>query len=206
MPLWILISLFIWLEYPGPILFIKNSVTRGGRNFQQLKFRTMVPYAEIDSGPILSKDGDLRILGMGKFLRKTALDEIPQLINIIKGDMSYVGPRPQRTVLVKGYLDVMPEYAERHAVLPGLAGLAQVVGDYYLTPRQKLRFDRVYIRNMSLGFDLKIIILAFLIAFLRDASGRTMINSSPPYRAIKSSLRIRPRHFRARASRARSPV
>lgn len=176
MPLWIIISLFIWLEYPGPILFIKNSVTRGGRNFQQLKFRTMVPYAEIDSGPILSKDGDLRILGMGKFLRKTALDEIPQLINIIKGDMSYVGPRPQRTVLVKGYLDVMPEYAERHAVLPGLAGLAQVVGDYYLTPRQKLRFDRVYIRNMSLGFDLKIIILAFLIAFYyrwrKDWNGR----------------------------------
>jgi lipopolysaccharide/colanic/teichoic acid biosynthesis glycosyltransferase len=165
LPLWFIISLFIWLEYPGPILFIKNSVTRGGRNFYQLKFRTMVPYAEIDSGPIQSKEGDLRILGMGKFLRKTALDEIPQLINIIKGDMSFVGPRPQRTVLVRGYLEVLPEYAERHAVLPGLAGLAQVVGDYYLTPRQKLRFDRVYIHNMNFGFDFKIIFLAFMIAF-----------------------------------------
>jgi lipopolysaccharide/colanic/teichoic acid biosynthesis glycosyltransferase len=176
LPLWFFISLFIWLEYPGPVIFIKNSVTRGGRNFHQLKFRTMVPNAEIESGPTLSQEGDLRILGMGKILRKTALDEIPQLINIIKGDMSFVGPRPQRTVLVKGYLDVLPEYAERHTVLPGLAGLAQVVGDYYLTPRQKLRFDRVYIKNMNIGFDIKIIFLAFMIAFYyrwrKDWNGR----------------------------------
>jgi len=176
LPLWLIIGLIIWLEYPGPVIFIKNSVTRGGRNFSQLKFRTMVPNAEIDSGPILSRENDFRILGMGRILRKTALDEIPQLINIIKGDMSFVGPRPQRTVLVKGYLDVLPEYAERHAVLPGLAGLAQVVGDYYLTPRQKLRFDRVYIKNMTIGFDFKIIFLAFMIAFYyrwrKDWNGR----------------------------------
>lgn len=176
LPLWLIIALIIWLEYPGPVIFIKNSVTRGGRNFHQLKFRTMVPNAEIDSGPILSRDNDFRILGMGRILRKTALDEIPQLINIIKGDMSFVGPRPQRTVLVKGYLDVLPEYAERHVVLPGLAGLAQVVGDYYLTPRQKLRFDRVYIKNITIGFDIKIIFLAFMIAFYyrwrKDWNGR----------------------------------
>jgi hypothetical protein len=79
--------------------------------------------------------------------------------------MSFVGPRPQRTVLVREYLDTIPEYAVRHRVLPGLAGLAQVAGDYYLTPRQKLRFDRLYIRYIGLGFDLKLILLAFLITF-----------------------------------------
>jgi lipopolysaccharide/colanic/teichoic acid biosynthesis glycosyltransferase len=105
------------------------------------------------------------VLRSGYLLRKTALDELPQLLNILLGEMSFVGPRPQRTVLVQGYLSELPEYAQRHRVLPGLAGLAQVAGDYYLTPRQKLRFDRLYIEYTSLGFDLKLITLAFLITF-----------------------------------------
>ncbi len=164
-PIWILSSLLIWFEDPGPVLFVKNSVGKGGRNFHQYKFRTMVIGAEDHTGPVLSQRGDQRILRVGRLLRKTALDELPQLINILRGEMSFVGPRPQRTVLVLGYLEKMPEYAERHRVLPGLAGLAQVAGDYYLTPRQKLRFDRLYIRYHSLGFDLKLLLLAFLITF-----------------------------------------
>jgi lipopolysaccharide/colanic/teichoic acid biosynthesis glycosyltransferase len=125
----------------------------------------MVREAENNTGPVLASEEDERVLGVGRLLRKTALDELPQLINILRGEMSFVGPRPQRTVLVHGYLETMPEYAERHRVLPGLAGLAQVAGDYYLTPRQKLRFDRLYIRHRSLGFDLKLILLAFAMAF-----------------------------------------
>ncbi len=164
-PVWLLIILLIWLEDPGPLLFIKNSVGKGGINFHQLKFRTMMQGAEDVTGPVLASEDDQRVLHIGRLLRKTALDELPQLINILRGQMSFVGPRPQRTILVHGYLEGMPEYAERHKVLPGLAGLAQVAGDYYLTPRQKLRFDRLYIRHASLGFDLKLIILAFLIAF-----------------------------------------
>jgi lipopolysaccharide/colanic/teichoic acid biosynthesis glycosyltransferase len=113
----------------------------------------------------LASEEDRRVLAVGRILRKTALDELPQLLNILWGKMSFVGPRPQRTVLVHGYLEEMPEYAERHLVLPGLSGLAQVAGDYYLTPRQKLRFDRLYIRYAGLGFDLKLILLAFLITF-----------------------------------------
>jgi lipopolysaccharide/colanic/teichoic acid biosynthesis glycosyltransferase len=136
----------------------------------------MVLGAEDHTGPVLSELGDRRILRVGRLLRKTALDELPQLINILVGEMSFVGPRPQRTVLVLGYLKSMPEYAERHRVLPGLAGLAQVAGDYYLTPRQKLRFDRLYIGHSSLGFDLKLLLLAFLITFWfrwkRDWGGR----------------------------------
>jgi lipopolysaccharide/colanic/teichoic acid biosynthesis glycosyltransferase len=164
-PIWLLICLLIWLEDPGPVLFVKNSVGKGGFNFRQFKFRTMVLGAEEHTGPVLSELGDRRILRVGRLLRKTALDELPQLINILLGEMSFVGPRPQRTVLVLGYLESMPEYAERHRVLPGLAGLAQVAGDYYLTPRQKLRFDRLYIAYSSLGFDLKLLLLAFLITF-----------------------------------------
>jgi len=164
-PFWLVCIFLIWIENPGPILFIKNSVTRGGRNFRQFKFRTMVPSAEEGTGPVLAKELDERVLHFGSILRKTALDELPQLLNILRGEMSFVGPRPQRTVLVADYLQSMPEYAERHRVLPGLAGLAQVAGDYYLTPRQKLRFDRLYIQYSSLGFDLKLLSLAFLITF-----------------------------------------
>jgi len=164
-PVWLLSAFLVWFEDPGPLLFVKNSVGKGGLNFRQLKFRTMVRQAEDETGPILAAQEDERVLAVGLFLRKTALDELPQLINILRGEMSFVGPRPQRTVLVHDYLEGMPEYAERHHVLPGLSGLAQVAGDYYLTPRQKLRFDRLYIRHAGLGFDLKLIMLAFLITF-----------------------------------------
>jgi lipopolysaccharide/colanic/teichoic acid biosynthesis glycosyltransferase len=165
LPIWLLSIFLIWFEDPGPILFVKNSVGKGGLNFHQYKLRTMVHGAEDATGPILASEKDERVLRSGYLLRKTALDELPQLINILKEEMSFVGPRPQRTVLVQDYLRQMPEYAHRHRVLPGLAGLAQVAGDYYLTPRQKLRFDRLYIEYTSLGFDLKLIALAFLITF-----------------------------------------
>lgn len=164
-PIWLLIVFLVWLEEPGPVLFVKNSVGLGGVNFHQFKFRTMVRGAEKSTGPVLASEVDGRVLLIGRLLRKTALDELPQLLNILMGEMSFVGPRPQRTVLVYSYLQDIPEYAERHRVLPGLSGLAQVAGDYYLTPMQKLRFDRLYIRHTRLGFDLKLLSLAFLITF-----------------------------------------
>jgi lipopolysaccharide/colanic/teichoic acid biosynthesis glycosyltransferase len=164
-PVWLTSAFLVWIEDPGPILFVKNSVGRGGANFHQFKIRSMVREAEQVTGPILSQEGDERILWIGHILRKTALDELPQLLNILRGEMSFVGPRPQRTILVFDYLQTIPEYAERHRVRPGLAGLAQVAGDYYLTPRQKLRFDQLYIRHSSLSFDLKLLFLAFLVTF-----------------------------------------
>ena len=164
-PIWIASAFLVWFEDPGPILFVKNSVGKGGGNFRQYKFRSMVHQAEQSTGPVLATQDDERVLWIGRLLRKTALDELPQLLNILNGQMSFVGPRPQRTVLVQGYLQDLPVYAERHRVQPGLAGLAQVAGDYYLTPLQKLRFDRLYIQHLSLGYDLKLLTLAFLITF-----------------------------------------
>jgi lipopolysaccharide/colanic/teichoic acid biosynthesis glycosyltransferase len=175
-PVWLLIAFLVWFEDPGPIIFIKNSVGKAGRNFHQLKFRTMFSEAENGTGPVHAQRGDGRVLRAGRLLRKTALDELPQLLNILLGEMSFVGPRPQRTVLVHGYLAELPGYAVRHQTLPGLAGLAQVAGDYYITPLQKLRYDRIYAQHASLGFDLKLLALAFLLVFWlrwrRDWNGR----------------------------------
>jgi lipopolysaccharide/colanic/teichoic acid biosynthesis glycosyltransferase len=164
-PLAACVCLLLWLEDPGPLFFVKNSVGHAGKNFRHWKIRTMVRGAEAESGPVWAEKEDQRVLRIGVALRKTALDELPQLVNILLGQMSLVGPRPQRTVLVAEYLARWPEYAERHLLPPGLAGLAQVVGHYYLTPRQKLRFDRLYIDHAGLGFDLKLILIAFAVVF-----------------------------------------
>jgi lipopolysaccharide/colanic/teichoic acid biosynthesis glycosyltransferase len=164
-PLTIAVCGLLWLEDPGPLFFVKNSVGRGGRNFRQWKLRTMVRGAEAESGPVWAERADQRVLHIGGLLRKTALDELPQLVNILVGQMSVVGPRPQRTVLVAEYLRRLPAYADRHRLAPGLAGLAQVAGHYYITPRQKLRFDRLYLDHAGLGFDLKLMAIAFAVVF-----------------------------------------
>lgn len=163
--LMMLIALGIWLEDPGAIFFVKNSVGKWGKNFRQLKFRTMIQGAELGNGPTLAMENDPRALHFGRFLRKTALDELPQLWNILRGEMSFVGPRPQRTALVDQHLQALPQYAARHRLPPGLSGLAQVAGSYYLTPLQKLRFDRLYIRHASLGYDLRLLLTAFALTF-----------------------------------------
>jgi len=164
-PIWLASISLIWIEDPGPVLFVKHSIGRGGKNFRLLKFRTMALEMEKHMALVQTQEVEAKTLRFGRFLRKTALDELPQLLNILRGEMSFVGPRPHRTPLVALYLEKMPEFAERHMVLPGLAGLAQVSGDFYMTPRQKLRFDRLYIKHRSVGFDIKLMFLAFLITF-----------------------------------------
>lgn len=184
-PVWFIVIFLIWWEDPGPIFFVKNSVGRGGKNFHQLKFRSMIIDAEKDTGPISGYENDDRVLFFGKLIRKTALDELPQLINILLGDMSYVGPRPQRTVLVHGYLQRVPNYARRHLVRPGLAGLAQVVDTYDISPDQKLAWDLVYIENTSVWLDAKLVLAAFYLVFaLRWQSGTN------PEMTIRKMLKV----------------
>ena len=163
-PLWIvvifIIPLLIWLEDRGPIFYSQNRIGKNKKIFKVYKFRTMIPDAEKISGAVWSTKNDPRITKIGHILRKTALDEIPQLLNIIKGEMSFVGPRAERPELHNEFTKAIPEFDERLKVTPGLSGLAQISGSYDLEPSEKIKFDIEYIEKMSLFFDLKIIIFS----------------------------------------------
>jgi lipopolysaccharide/colanic/teichoic acid biosynthesis glycosyltransferase len=161
LPIWVLIAFVIWFEDPGPIFFTKNSVGLGGVTYRQLKFRSMRVDAERLTGPIASYTNDPRKLRSGKWLRRWHLDELPELVNVLNGTMSMVGPRPLRTVLVQGYLEALPEFAERHTVKPGIACFAQIER-YQMSPAERLRMDRAYIRRMTLGVDLMLLARAVL--------------------------------------------
>ncbi|MGC1211599.1 MAG: sugar transferase [Micromonospora sp.] len=153
LPLWVVIACLIWLEEPGPILFTKNAVGKGGITFRQFKFRSMTYEAERLTGPVASPAGDTRMLRCGRWLRRWHLDELPELLNVLGGTMSLVGPRPLRAVLVDRYLEDLPAFADRHTVRPGIACIAQIQ-QYHISPADRLRKDRVYLRRMSVGFDI----------------------------------------------------
>jgi lipopolysaccharide/colanic/teichoic acid biosynthesis glycosyltransferase len=156
LPVWFLIAGVIWFEDPGPIFFTKNSVGLGGITFRQLKFRSMKVDAERTTGPVASSADDPRKLRCGKWLRRWHLDELPELVNVLAGTMSLVGPRPLRTVLVHGYLETLPDFAERHSVKPGIACIAQIKG-YHMPPAERLGMDRDYIRQMGVRLDLRLL-------------------------------------------------
>ncbi|GAA1840630.1 sugar transferase [Asanoa iriomotensis] len=178
LPLWFLVAALVWIEEPGPVLFVKYSVKRGGVTFRQFKFRSMHYHAESLTGPVRSFPGDPRTLRVGRWLRRWHLDELPELVNVLSGSMSLVGPRPLRSVLVQGYLQEIPGYAQRHTVKPGLACIAQI-DRYRLTPQERLRKDKVYIRRMGLRTDLTLLVRAVLttLAGRRDRAERA---EAPP--------------------------
>jgi exopolysaccharide biosynthesis polyprenyl glycosylphosphotransferase len=157
LPLWLLVALGVILTSRGPVFYRQARVGKDGGEYMMFKFRTMLKGAEEDTGPILSTYDDERVTGIGRFLRRTRLDEIPQFLNIIAGQMSFVGPRPERPEFVRLYTRDIVGYKERLAVRPGLTGLAQVSGHYATTTENKLKFDLLYIQNQSLQLDLKII-------------------------------------------------
>jgi len=179
LPISVALAVLVWLQDPGPLLVAKVAVMRGGRSFLQLKLRTMVKNAESLTGPVPAAPGDRRVTLLGGLLRRTHIDELPQMINIARGEMSFVGPRPERTVFVHRHLRTVPGYARRHAVRPGLAGLAQVFGDYYSTPSQKLRFDLLYIRRRGPALDLRLFAAAVLVALFGVRFGRGRERGGP---------------------------
>ncbi|HEX6499753.1 MAG TPA: sugar transferase [Micromonosporaceae bacterium] len=156
LPLWFVIALLVWFEEPGPVFFTKNSVGRGGVVFRQVKFRSMRYAAERHTGPVVATSADPRTLRVGRQLRRWHLDELPELLNVLTGTMSLVGPRPLRAVLVHGDLAAVPGFAERHTVRPGIACIAQIE-KYHIAPTERLRKDRVYIRRMSVGLDIRLL-------------------------------------------------
>ena len=165
-----LVAIAIKLEDGGPVFFKQKRMTRGGREFDILKFRSMIVDAEKYAGAVLATEDDPRITKVGKFIRATRLDEIPQILNIFKGDMSVVGPRPERKVIADEYCKDIPEFAYRLKVRGGLTGYAQIYGKYNTSPYDKLRLDMMYIENYSLLLDIKLIILTLRIIFSKDST------------------------------------
>ena len=161
LPLLPFIVLAIRLSSPGPILYRQKRVGRDNTVFHCYKFRTMRADAEADTGPTWATDDDPRITRLGRFLRKSRMDEIPQLWNVCKGDMSIVGPRPERPEFVRALTQQIPHYQLRHGVRPGITGWAQIrykYGNSIEDTKEKLRYDLFYIKNMSVGLD----VLVFL--------------------------------------------
>lgn len=165
-----LVAIAIKLEDGGPVFYKQKRMTRNGREFEILKFRSMIVDAEKYAGAVLATDDDPRITKTGKFIRATRLDEFPQIINILKGDMSIVGPRPERKVIADEYCKEIPEFAYRLKVRGGLTGYAQIYGKYNTSAYDKLRLDLMYIENYSLMLDIKLIILTFRIIFSKDST------------------------------------
>jgi len=182
-PLWAVIAALIKIEDGGPVFFSQERVGRGGRSFEALKFRSMVVDAEAGTGPIQSGEHDSRITRIGRLLRATAMDELPQLWNIFRGDMSFVGPRALRPgeIEVNGSgfvekLEEVPGFADRCSVRPGLTGVAQIYAPRDVVRRRKFRYDRFYIRRQSFCFDARLILLSFWITFRGrwEARGRKL--------------------------------
>ena len=169
-PLWCMIPVAIRIEDGGSVFFPQERVGLDGRVFLALKFRSMRPDAEKLTGPVQATEHDPRVTRVGRVLRATAMDELPQLVNILRGDMSFVGPRPLRPgeVDVRGDgqlvpLEHIPGYKERHAVRPGLTGLTQVYAPRDISRTSKFRLDRLYMKRAGFCLDVRLILMSFWI-------------------------------------------
>jgi lipopolysaccharide/colanic/teichoic acid biosynthesis glycosyltransferase len=170
-PVWAVIAAAIKIDSHGPVFYGQTRVGERGRLFDVLKFRSMVPDAERDTGPVQATEHDPRVTRVGRLLRATALDELPQLWNIFRGDMSFVGPRALRPAEIDSDndralpMDAIPGFAERLSVPPGLTGVAQIYAPRDVGRRNKFKFDRVYARKQSFWLDVRLILLSFFITF-----------------------------------------
>lgn len=169
-PVFLIAAVGIKCTDHGPVFYKQERLTRDSKRFMIYKFRTMVVDAEKMSGPVLASEKDPRVLPIGRFLRATRMDELPQILNILKGDMSVVGPRPERPELAAEIERTIPEFSYRLKVKAGLTGFAQVYGKYNTTFYDKLKLDLMYIRKYSLLLDLKLILMTPKIMFLKESS------------------------------------
>lgn len=164
MPLWVAIALAVKLDDGGPVFYSQPRVGKDCREFISWKFRSMAADPEGKTGAVPASWNDPRITRVGRLLRATAMDELPQLWNILRGDMSFVGPRPEWTELVEGFRRDIPSFDLRHAVQPGMTGLAQIYGHSELPRRKKLRYDLLYIRRRNAWLDLRLLLVSFLVS------------------------------------------
>ena len=169
-PIMLITAVAIKVYDGGPVLYKQVRCTRNQREFQIMKFRSMRTDAERDGVARLAQKHDSRITPIGKFIRTCRIDELPQLVNIFLGDMSFIGPRPERPEIIQEYVEIMPEFVYRMKVKAGLAGFAQVYGKYNTSPYDKLKLDLIYIENYSVWLDLKLMLLTLKVLFWPDST------------------------------------
>lgn len=188
-PLWGLVALALKLEGQGPVFYRQGRIGKDGGMFNCLKFRSMVASSNGDEGAVPTAENDPRVTRVGRILRATAMDELPQLWNIFCGDMSFVGPRPEWDELVAKFRKEIASFDRRHAVRPGLTGLAQIYGDSEMSRRKKLRYDLLYIRRRSFWLDVKLVLASFFVTMLGrwEHRGAKLLRS----RRLSRSLRER---------------
>jgi exopolysaccharide biosynthesis polyprenyl glycosylphosphotransferase len=168
LPLYPLVAAAVALSSPGPVFYRQARVGLGGRVYTMWKFRTMVADAEAATGAVLAKADDPRVTPVGRVLRRFRLDELPQLLNVLAGSMSVVGPRPERPEFAREYARMVPYYEHRHHLKPGLTGLAQLSVRYDTPVEEKLRYDLLYAKRYSLLLDLRIIFLTAKVVLMGE--------------------------------------
>lgn len=168
-PIILLTSIFIMLESPGNPFYVQSRMGFMGKEFNLIKLRSMRTDAEKNGAQWADKN-DPRITKVGRFIRKTRIDELPQIFNVLKGDMSIIGPRPERQIFVEEFVKYIPDFPKRLEVKPGLTGWAQVNGGYEITPEEKLRLDLFYIENRRFLLDVKIVLRTIQIIFTGEGA------------------------------------
>lgn len=169
LPVILLFALIVMIETPGSPFFLQERLGQSGRAFTIMKLRSMYSDAE-KNGAQWAVKNDSRVTKVGKLIRQTRIDELPQLWNVLKGDMSIVGPRPERAVFIEEFQKTLPAFSQRLAVKPGLTGWAQINGGYELTPAEKLELDLYYIQHTNIRFDVKIMIKTLRVIVTGDGS------------------------------------
>ena len=172
-PILLITAIAIKISDGGPVLYRQIRCTKNASEFQILKFRSMVVDAEEKGKAVLATENDPRITKVGRIIRKLRIDELPQLINVLKGDMSFVGPRPERPEFIKKYMEDMPEFSYRMKIRAGITGYAQLYGKYNTKPYDKLKLDLYYIEQFSIGLDIKLMILTIKILFTKESTEGT---------------------------------
>ncbi|MBO4242389.1 MAG: exopolysaccharide biosynthesis polyprenyl glycosylphosphotransferase, partial [Clostridiales bacterium] len=182
-PVILICAIIIKLSDGGPVFYRQERLTIDNRPYRIYKLRTMRQDAEVGTGAVISGKDDPRVTPFGKFLRRSKLDEFPQFFNVLKGDMSVVGPRSERPEFVANFEKEIPGYSQRFAVKAGITGLAQVAGNYDTTPQDKLRYDLLYIKNYSVLQDIKIMFLTLRAIFTPNLYNRTFEDNKSAFRS-----------------------
>jgi len=179
-------AICIIIEDHGPVFFIQERITLHDRPFMIYKFRSMIVDAEADGKARPAVADDDRITKVGRIIRKTRIDELPQLYNVLKGDMSLVGPRPERVEHVIKYTEKIPEFQYRTKVKGGLTGYAQVYGKYNTTAYDKIKLDLMYIENYSLVLDFRIVVMTIKVIFMKSSTEGFANNNLPGEEQMKA--------------------